>query len=68
MKRALFLVSLSSTAIVAATPRLAAAQTLRPATQIERDARTRTRGIAGACSDHRRRLRWSGFTAADMLE
>lgn len=56
MKRVLFLLSLSAAAAAFATVRAG-----RP-----RRSRLQTGLLAGSCADHRRKLRWSGYTAADV--
>jgi len=56
MKRSLFLLGVAG-AVVALT-------SLRLGTP--RHARLRSGLIAGGCANHRRKLRWSGYTAADF--
>jgi hypothetical protein len=56
MKRALFLVSLAAAAVTFTSLRAANA----------RSRRLRRGNIAGQCADHRRKSRWSAYTAADF--
>jgi hypothetical protein len=56
MKRALFLVTLAAAAVTFTS--LSAARA--------RNRRVCSHAMAGGCSNHRRRSRWSGYTAADF--
>jgi|GEM_PF-2948986 hypothetical protein len=58
MNRALFLISLAAAATMTLTSLRAARR--RQRRQLSRGA------VAGQCADHRRTLRWSGYTAADF--
>ena len=56
MKRSLFLVACAGAALALAA--------LRPG--FPNRLRLRRGPVAGGCADHSRRLRWSGYTAADF--
>jgi hypothetical protein len=56
MKRAAFLLGLAGAALIATTVRGG----------IARRAQSRRCPTAGRCADNRRKLRWSGYTAADF--
>ena len=56
MKRSFFLLGLAGAALTFASVRIGVA----------RRTRLRCGPSAGACADHRRKLRWSGYTAADF--
>jgi hypothetical protein len=56
MKRSFFLFGLAGAALMITSVRISAV----------RRARTARGPIAGRCADSRRKLRWSGYTAADF--
>ncbi len=56
MKRSLFLIAFAGAALAFAA--------LRPGIAVR--SRGRSGHVAGGCVNHARRLRWSGYTAADL--
>ena len=56
MKRSFFLLSFAGAALAFTSVRIA----------LTRRTRRRAGPVAGQCADRRRKLRWSGYTAADF--